>query len=319
MGTCCARVTSMEPEQDQAHIESILKEEIAQVDSPERARAVVDKAEQLAGKSTQDQRGEAAARAPASATEAVDRASNVPGTVTQTAATLQTVAAEAVAPTSEAPVVSEAARDVVQPSAPVPPRTRAGLDFLREALLERMEPHEWLDARLYIAVNTLPHPNWLYRLTDGITVVFNGGWIWLGGTVAAALLRVRGGKQAAYQLAVPLAVTTWVVEHPVKSFFRRKRPFIDIVRALVVGKKPGTWSFPSGHTASSFAAAAILSRCWPGRKAAFFGLAALVGFSRIYAGAHYPGDVAAGATLGVALATAIRLSADWTVAKIRRR
>jgi membrane-associated phospholipid phosphatase len=102
-------------------------------------------------------------------------------------------------------------------------------------------------------------------------------------------------------------VTTWVVEHPVKSFFRRKRPFIDIVRALVVGKKPGTWSFPSGHTASSFAAATILSQCWPQARPYLFGLASLVGFSRVYAGAHYPGDVVAGAALGMLLARLTRM------------
>ena len=302
----------MEPEREQEHIESILNEEIAQVESPEQARAVIEKAEQLAGKTTQEKRGEAAAKTPTSAVESVDRASKIPEPVTQTAATLTTVAAEAVAPTPDAPIVGNAAENVVCPTAPARSRTRRGLEFLRDALLERMEPHEWLDARIYIAVNALPHPRWLYKVTDAITVVFNGGWIWLGATVAAALVGVPGARRAALRLSLPLLATTWIVEHPVKSFFRRQRPFIDIVRALVVGKKPGTWSFPSGHTASSFAAATILSRCWPERKAFFFGLASLVGFSRIYAGAHYPGDVAAGATLGVGLASAVR----WLVSRI---
>ena len=38
---------------------------------------------------------------------------------------------------------------------------------------------------------------------------------------------------------------------------------MDIVRALVVGKKPGSWSFPSGHTAASFAGAFMVSKIWP--------------------------------------------------------
>ena len=45
---------------------------------------------------------------------------------------------------------------------------------------------------------------------------------------------------------------------------------------------------------------------WPRRAPLFFGLAATVGFSRIYVGAHYPGDVLAGATLGMVIAEAIR-------------
>jgi len=305
----------MESEREKEHIESILNAEIAQVESAEKARAVIERAEQLAGRTTQEKRGEAAAKTPTSAVESVDRASKIPEPVTQTAATLTTIAAEAVAPTPEGSMVGNAAEKVVCSTAPARPRTRRGLEFLRHALLERMEPHEWLDARLYIAVNTLPHPDWLYRVTDAITFIFNGGWIWLAGTTLAGLVGVPGGKQAALQLAMPLVATTWIVEHPVKSFFRRKRPFIDIVRALVVGKKPGTWSFPSGHTASSFAAATILSCCWPERKAFFLGLASLVGFSRIYAGAHYPGDVAAGATIGTALATAVR----WLMGRLARR
>jgi membrane-associated phospholipid phosphatase len=297
----------MDPEDKKAHIETVLEDEVAQVESPSQARSVIRKAEARAGQDTQEQRGQAVASTPESALESVDRASTTGPATTQAAATLTAVAAEAVAPTEEAEVVSEAARQVVSGPAPTRPETRRGLDLLRHELLERMQPHEWLDARLFIAVNTLPHPDWLYRVTDAITVTFNGGWIWLGATATAELVGLRGGKHAGRELVLPLLTTTWVVEHPVKSFFRRKRPFIDIVRALVVGKKPGTWSFPSGHTASSFAAATILSRCWPRRRAYFFGVASLVGFSRIYAGAHYPGDVAAGAGLGVVLATVARL------------
>jgi len=239
--------------------------------------------------------------------ESVDHASEAGGPVNQAAATLETVAAEAVAPTSEAATVSNAAERVVTPTAPVPPETRRGLALLRHALLERLQPHEAIDARLYLVVNSLPHPRWADHLANRVTVMANGGWIWLGVAAVASILGVPNSRCALSELAPSLIVTTWIVEHPVKSFFRRKRPFIDIVRALVVGKKPGTWSFPSGHTASSFAAATILSRCWPAGAKLFYGVAALIGFSRVYVGAHYPGDVAAGASVGVILASVTRL------------
>ena len=74
----------------------------------------------------------------------------------------------------------------------------------------------------------------------------------------------------------------------------------------MVGKKPGSWSFPSGHTASSFAAAWTLSTIWPRRAPLFLGLATLVGFSRIYVGAHYPGDVTSGAFAGMTIAELVR-------------
>jgi undecaprenyl-diphosphatase len=45
---------------------------------------------------------------------------------------------------------------------------------------------------------------------------------------------------------------------------------------------------------------------WPKRAAVFFSLAGTVGFSRIYLGAHYPGDVASGAALGMLLSEMVR-------------
>jgi undecaprenyl-diphosphatase len=74
----------------------------------------------------------------------------------------------------------------------------------------------------------------------------------------------------------------------------------------VIGRRPDGWSFPSGHTAAAFSGAWVASTVWPRRAPLFFGLAATVGFSRIYVGAHYPGDVLAGATLGMVIAEAIR-------------
>ena len=130
--------------------------------------------------------------------------------------------------------------------------------------------------------------------------------MWLLGTLAAYLLRVPRSRRALRWLFPSLLATTWIVDYPVKAFFRRRRPFIHIVRALVIGKKPGSWSFPSGHTASSFAAAWVLSTVWPRRWPLFFGLASGVGFSRIWVGVHYPGDVLSGAFFGVSLSELVR-------------
>ena len=72
---------------------------------------------------------------------------------------------------------------------------------------------------------------------------------------------------------------------------------------------PVSDSFPSGHAATSFACAAVLAWLTPLPKVALFGLAALIAFSRVYVGVHYPLDILGGAALGLAIATALRLLA----------
>ena len=71
------------------------------------------------------------------------------------------------------------------------------------------------------------------------------------------------------------------------------------------GYKPRIWkkkritpSFPSGHTASSFAFAAVMGEKYPKYKIALLIYASLSGYSQIYVGNHYPLDVLAGGLIG---------------------
>ncbi len=168
----------------------------------------------------------------------------------------------------------------------------------------------WLDkqdTRLFIFINNhTPRTARTNAFFHYLSFIFNGGWAWI---VGAALLWPFYPRQAAriiQQISLPIWVAALVVEGPVKKYFRRRRPFIDVVRAIVVGKKPGNWSFPSGHAAAAFAGARMMARCLPRWQVLWYFLAGLVGFSRIYLGSHYPGDVTTGSFLGVILAEATR-------------
>jgi undecaprenyl-diphosphatase len=65
---------------------------------------------------------------------------------------------------------------------------------------------------------------------------------------------------------------------------------------------PHSDSFPSGHTATSFACATVLTALVPRAAPAFYLLALAIGYSRVYVGVHWPLDVVGGAVLGVATA-----------------
>jgi undecaprenyl-diphosphatase len=86
----------------------------------------------------------------------------------------------------------------------------------------------------------------------------------------------------------------------------RDRPPIDYPDPVPLVRLPDNPSFPSGHAATSFAAAALLSWLTPLPKAPLFVLAGLIAFSRVYVGVHYPLDAVGGALLGLAVATALR-------------
>lgn len=94
---------------------------------------------------------------------------------------------------------------------------------------------------------------------------------------------------------------------------RDRPPVADPVPESLL-ETPATFSFPSGHATVAFACATVLALAVPRLAVPLYALAALVAFSRVYVGVHYPGDVLAGAVLGVALAIALR-----TLAGVLRR
>ncbi len=90
-----------------------------------------------------------------------------------------------------------------------------------------------------------------------------------------------------------------------KQVFGRDRPPLRYPEPAALVHVPGSASFPSGHAATSFACAVILARAAPRLRFALYALAALIAWSRVYVGVHYPLDVVAGAALGVAVGLAV--------------
>jgi undecaprenyl-diphosphatase len=153
-----------------------------------------------------------------------------------------------------------------------------------------------VDTFAFVQINELPHTRLSDRFMTRLSWAMTGGTGWLLFLLLATLVDRQRGSKAMRAVVPALWLATTTVKHPIKKWFRRRRPFVSLVEAIIVGRKPGSYSFPSGHSAAAFAGALLLAREYPGSAGGFFGLASLVAFSRIYLGAHYPnadGPVAA--------------------------
>lgn len=96
-------------------------------------------------------------------------------------------------------------------------------------------------------------------------------------------------------------ITLWLLVETVKALADRARPFLVLEGTRIIGWRERGRSFPSGHTAQTFFLVTLLCQrfqlgIW--ETIALYVVAALVGFTRIYVGAHYPRDVIGGAALG---------------------
>lgn len=305
-------------------VRAALQAALDEVDSPAKAEQVLDEVEHVAGEQTV---GDVADRLPTPATPAEaahqvqDAAENAQSG--DRAATVLAETARVVCGTQgrEREAIAEAAQEILNPQQQGEPAAaqEEQREHLRQAVLNRLKPLDALDAALFLRINHLPHPRFLNRFFYAITYVFTGGVAWLVWMAAILLVNRPLGLRIARHSVAPLILATGVVEYPIKAYFRRRRPFITMIQAVVIGKKPGTWSFPSGHSATAFAGAWLLSHYLPKWRPLFYTLASLVAFSRIYLGDHYPGDVVSGSASGWLLARFFhRLPWPWKQAKPRK-
>ena len=129
--------------------------------------------------------------------------------------------------------------------------------------------------------------------------ITNSGRIWI--LLALAMLLHPKTRKTGAALVVALVLEVLCCNRILKPLVARVRP-CDINTAVqLLIPRPSDFSFPSGHTGTSLAAASALyfSGCRLRVPALVF--AALMGFTRLYLYVHYPSDVLAGAALGMFL------------------
>ncbi|HVU58085.1 MAG TPA: phosphatase PAP2 family protein [Puia sp.] len=171
-------------------------------------------------------------------------------------------------------------------------RAQSGLQRTDEHILE------------YLAAHRTPGQTAFWRTVSNANNYVNAG-IPVTMLVTGLIRNDVEMKKNSLYVASSTAVS-YLLDFAIKHIVKRPRPFITDIHLTPV-YRPGEYSFPSGHTSSSFGAITALSRAYPRWYviAPAFLWSASVGYSRMYLGVHYPTDVGAGALLGTGTAFAM--------------
>ena len=177
------------------------------------------------------------------------------------------------------------------------------------------------DTTLFLFINNHFHFSILNDNMRAITYLGNG-WVvyWV---VLVYLYRwdSRPFRESFFLLFLTQAIPGAVVD-TLKRLANRPRPIVYFHRLIeegrahvvVLGRHLTSYSFPSGHTETAFALAVALSFLYPRQRTIFYILAALVAFSRVYNGEHFPLDVICGGLIGYGFGRA----GIWVYRKISR-
>ena len=142
------------------------------------------------------------------------------------------------------------------------------------------------------------HTPLLDKILAFITSLGNAGIIWI--VLAVVLLILPKTRKTGIIVAAALLMDLILCNLILKNLVARVRPYDVNTAIAILIKKPLDFSFPSGHTAASFAAMSALflakmKKAW----IAALVLAVLIAFSRLYFYVHYPTDVLGGAVVGI--------------------
>ena len=158
-----------------------------------------------------------------------------------------------------------------------------------------------MDSSILYFIHNIIQCSFLDTVMPIITSLGNGGAFWI--LLALILLLRRDTRKAGLAVAASMLICFLFGNMWLKNFIARPRPYtVDPSITLLIKPSVEPYSFPSGHTMNSFAAAFALmlrdTRWW---RAAIL-LAELIAFSRIYLMMHYPLDIVGGIIVAYAAA-----------------
>ena len=159
-----------------------------------------------------------------------------------------------------------------------------------------------IDVRLFWLINQhhLPLLDWFFLIITN----FGNGWVVTPILILIVINRLPKRVWVKAIVCGTLCLAgSGLISSAIKKSVDRPRPAAlfatqTIPAVHVVGERLSAHSFPSGHTTTAFAAALLIGMLLGGWWWLGLILAVLVGYSRVYLGAHFPFDTLAGAMLG---------------------
>jgi len=185
---------------------------------------------------------------------------------------------------------------------------------------------EQVDAWLFQLLNhALAHP----ALDDLMLFLtkpkFSGHILWLT-ALFIVLRKGRDGFWIVLLLLLSVGIADYTASGIFKPLFQRVRPCFALEGVRLLVDQTHSWSFASSHAANSTAIATLIwIFFWKGKlidklfTVTMIIYAAMVAFSRIYIGVHYPGDVLGGIVIGLASAALIYTAFAWVVKNVVHR
>lgn len=167
-----------------------------------------------------------------------------------------------------------------------------------------MEGFFQLDGNILLWIQEYIRNDFLTPIFKFITSLGDEGYVWIA--IAIVLLFVKNYRKVGLMVGASLLGSLVFNNMLIKNIVARPRPYRMIETLTILIPEPGEYSFPSGHTSSSFAAGVVLYLMLPKK----YGIPAMVlaffiGISRLYVGVHYPTDVLGGMVMGTLIATAV--------------
>ena len=142
------------------------------------------------------------------------------------------------------------------------------------------------------------HTPLITKIMKAASKLGDAGFVWI--LLTGVLLMIPKTRKVGILVSVALLLDVLTCNVILKPLIARTRPYDVNTAVELLIRAPRDYSFPSGHTAASFAAAAAL---WFADKKKIaipaLVLAVLIAFSRMYFYVHYPTDVLGGAILGM--------------------